>query len=353
MRSSLALCIALVTFAVACAPAPEGTALLQTNRYVDQMVADGDSLFLVDEVIGDDYEAFASIVRYDRSTHNSTRLFTSTMGEAHPRKGLAVDGDFVYLLDYCRPYAATCSRLLRVPKSGGDATVLAQDRIVQVAAAGGVVYYTTSDENGLHSDALDGALWRLDASGDTAATALATGLGHLRDVIVTPAGLVTSEATGGLDASRKTKLVLRDLAGAPIRTLVEGSGAGGARPGTLRVDGDHLYFTDFQDVRRVPLAGGASELIVRVVFQIADLAAADGNLVIAQAGRYDGTTDDSQGTYVHGAIHELVDGALIPLARYQHEPTNPLILGPEVYWLVSGSAERDEGWLFRTLLQSR
>lgn len=340
--------LTLTLLAVACAPEPEGSALLQTNKYVNQMVADADSLFLVDEVIDDDYKAFASIVRYDRATHNATRLFTSTMGEAHPRKGLAVDGEFVYLLDYCRPYAATCSRLLRVPKTGGDATVLAQDRIVAVAAAGGVVYFTTSDENGLQGDALDGALWRLDASGRTA---LATGLGHLRDVIVTPAGLVTSEATGGFDASRQTRLVLRDATGAPIRTLVEGSGAGGARPGALRLDGDHLYYTDFQDVRRVPLAGGAPEQIVRVVFQIADLAAADGKLVIAQAGRYDGTTDDSQGTYVHGAIHELVGGALVALARYQHEPTNPLILGPDVYWLASGSAERDEGWLFRTSLR--
>ncbi len=281
------------------------------------------------------------------------RLAASDAAEASLRNNVIVAGGMAYWLDPCLVPAPTCTRILTVPLSGGAPRVLAEGRIFAFAVHGEDLFYTLSDEWGLQQGAPDGEVRRMPAAGGESSLVLSD-LTHLREVLADGQRLYLSVATPAPeDRDRRAYVLAVSRADASVSTLVDESGTGGARPGAFALSEGYLYFSYFGRVHRVPTVGGAVEDLGDPGGRsLDDLAVGQGNVLVADWGAWDGTTDDDPGVYRCGAIRMLPEGksAWMVLADGQESPSAVATLPGWAYWTTEGYADRHDGGIYRLAL---
>jgi hypothetical protein len=243
--------------------------------------------------------------------------------------GIAVDQDWVVYTD------AAAGVVARVPRAGGAIDVLArgEQRPHGVAIdATGVTWTTRGRAAGgeVGGDYEGGALRRIGKRGGAPRTLA----GGLRD----PIGVVEDGADAWVVCRGSAvgtyldgALVSVPLAGGKAVTRIDELAEGAA----VALDEQHAYVSVIGDssVRRVGLAGGASETIASEQDRVMAIAAARGRVVWARQGHGDG-----EGAIVSSAA---TGGAPTFVAKGLDQPVGVVVDGDTVVWLEDGADNND------------
>lgn len=332
---------------------PQGERLASVRYPVRDLVAADGYLYWLDPEFATENSVRGVLMRLPADGGTPQRLAASDAAEALLRNNVVVAGGAAYWLDPCPTPAPTCTRILTVPLSGGAPRVLAEGRIFAFTVHGEDLFYTLSDEWGLQQGAPDGEVRRMPAAGGESSLVLSD-LVHLREVLADEQRLYLSVATSAPeDRHRRAYVLAVSRADHSVSTLVDESGTGGARPGAFALFGGYLYFSYFSRVHRVPVTGGAVEdLGDPGERSLSDLTVGQGNVLVADWGEWEGTTDDDPGVYRCGAIRMLPAGgsAWTVLAGGQESPSAVATLPGWAYWATEGYADRHDGGIYRVAL---
>lgn len=279
-----------------------------------------------------------------RTPGPSSVLYTSDATDSYPREQLALTPTHVVFADRCTvaPPAPTCARLFRIPKTGGTAELLVEDRIYDVATVGDTIYYTTSDEWGLQTGEPDGAIWKLAPGGTP--ELLLDGRTHLRDLDADADAVYFVDTNEDGSRARLEKLPHGETT---PTLLFESTGEGGARFPLYAMDGDSIYFGYyFGALQRIAKTGGEPVVIATppAESQAIAWAAPVGDQVIwTDPGLWVSEGDDGPSHYFRGAVMsspKAGGGVASVFADGQFEATRVTADAAGVVWLSGGDEAR-------------
>lgn len=344
-RRFAALAISTLALAPACGagddtPVP-GRELARLGARTAGLVADDtrayvNDLELVDESLG--HQVVRAIPRDGGPT---TPLHVSEAMDSYPRAELALTAGHVVFVDRClgSPPMPTCARLYRVPKAGGPAELLVEDRVYDVAVAGETIYYTTSDEHGLGEGAPDGVLYRLTPGAEP--VPVISGLTHLRDLEVDAAAVYYVDTTTDGATVRLQRLGHGEVT---PTTLAGADGEGSYRIFVHALDATDVYYGGWLGgLLRVAKTGGTPvQIATPPQGGIAHAAPQGDRVVWLDPGYTISEGDDGPSTYYEGAIMASPrdGGTPVELLPGQLEPLRVFADGDGVVWLNDGDGGR-------------
>jgi hypothetical protein len=233
--------------------------------------------------------------------------------------GLAVDDQFAY---YGQP---SLGRIMRVPLTGGLSVTLTKSATAQpifLVKDGASLYWTDAE--------VDGKVMKLDLTDGAQPVTLMDGLSKPRALAVRDGYVYWTDLVDG--TLMRTLDHLTGPADASVRTASQ-LASGLTTPTDLMLVGDYAYVPDGHGfIQRVPLAGGALEVVVGARGTPYGIAT-------------DGVTLYWSTLGVPGAILEApfdddggVPGQPVPGIGHQNDPHFVAVTSENIYWAVWGAS---------------
>lgn len=311
---------------------PEGSVVVRGSNELSALVVSDGVIYWIDNKRANENYVYAMIKRTSVGGSDTQTLYTSDADYAHPLGSISVDETHVYWLDHCVERSSTCSRLMRVPKDGGDTVMLVRDDIYTFFVDETVVYYTTSDERGLQEGNPDGKIWVMDKAGGETDVVL-EGLQRLRGVTADEDSIYWSESEGSGGSCRAVVTKMPKAGGYAV-TIVDELGY----LFWILAD-EYIFYMHEYILYRVPKDGGdkvrlATTMNIVSYSYLSHMAIDETHMYFSDPGYWEGTTDDTSGTYICGAILRISrdGGTFETVAAGQYEPRGIDFHDGYVYW---------------------